>query len=132
MTEAVRSRSGSFMVSLPLAEAVPLFTAEGERRWVKGWDPEILSGNGERGSAFVTHAADGRRTTWIVAQADAAAGRLSYARLVEGLNIGLIEVSCLKWWCRLDVLMCTLSASSSMRSGDAKFAFSHVIAWATG
>jgi hypothetical protein len=88
------SQSGSFFVAAPLAEVMLLFTAEGERRWVQGWDPEILSGAGERGSAFRSRDADGRATTWIVAHHDIAQGRVSYARLAEGSNIGLVEVSC--------------------------------------
>ena len=36
-------RQGSFVLPLPPAQAFDLFTAEGERRWVAGWDPEILS-----------------------------------------------------------------------------------------
>ena len=32
-------RTGVVAMDLPFAEAFPLFSAEGERRWVAGWDP---------------------------------------------------------------------------------------------
>lgn len=35
-------RSGEFVLPLPLVEALPLFTPEGERACVPGWEPEYL------------------------------------------------------------------------------------------
>ena len=32
-------RTGVVAMDLPAAEAFPLFSAEGERRWVAGWAP---------------------------------------------------------------------------------------------
>ena len=93
MTETARSQTGSFLLPAPLARVMPLFTAEGERRWAKGWDPEILSGAGERGSAFRTRDGNGRISHWIITRHDPAGGRVSYARLAEASNIGLVDVS---------------------------------------
>jgi hypothetical protein len=73
---------------------MPLFTALGERSWAAGWDPVILSGREERGTAFVTRAPNGRETTWIVVDYRPAEGRASYARLAQGSNIGLVDVIC--------------------------------------
>jgi hypothetical protein len=78
----------------PLAQVLPLFTAEGERVWAPGWDPEILSGQGERGSVFRTRGHDGIETTWIVTEFSPSQGRASYARLKEGSNMGLVDVVC--------------------------------------
>ena len=88
------SQTGSFCLSAPLDAVMPLFTAEGERRWAKGWAPEFLSGGVARGSAFRTRNAQGQVTTWIVVAFDPHAGRASYARLAEGSNIGLVDVAC--------------------------------------
>jgi hypothetical protein len=56
-------------VPLPADEAMALFTARGERRWVEDWDPEFPAGEpseeGE-GTVFVTRA-NGRSTYWVVA-----------------------------------------------------------------
>ena len=64
------------------------------RRAQLGARPQILSGDVERGSAFVTRAHSGIETTWIVADYRPAEGRVSYARLAQGSNIGLVDVVC--------------------------------------
>ena len=84
----------SFRLEAPLARVFPLFTAEGERSWAPGWEPLMLSGAVERGSAFSTRAHSGIETTWIVADYRPAEGKVSYARLAQGSNIGLVDVTC--------------------------------------
>lgn len=94
MSYASGSQTRTFTLPAPCARVFPYFTAEGERRWAPGWAPEMLSGDRERGSTFRTRAADGRVTTWIVSAYEPAAHRVSYARLAEGSNIGLVDVRC--------------------------------------
>lgn len=89
-----RTRTGSFHLDAPRAQVLPLFTARGERDWAPGWDPAMLSGAEERGSAFLTGHPDGRTTTWIVIEYRPAEGRAGYARLAEDSNIGLVDVLC--------------------------------------
>jgi len=82
-----------FHLDAPLARVFPLFTALGEKAWAQGWEPELLSGREERGSVFRTvHGA--REATWIVVDYRPAQGRVSYARLVQGSNMGLVDVQC--------------------------------------
>jgi hypothetical protein len=85
---------GTFHLDAPLARVFPLFTAEGERAWAPGWEPRILSGAQERGSAFMTRSHDGQVVTWIVTEYRPAQGRAGYARLVQDSNIGLVDVRC--------------------------------------
>lgn len=94
MPPAARSQIRSFHLDAPRARVFPLFTAQGERRWAPGWDPLILSGAEERGSAFQTCNAEGQTSTWIVVDYRPAEGRASYARLAHGCNIGLVDVVC--------------------------------------
>jgi hypothetical protein len=94
MTTYPRTQIRSFHLDAPRARAFPLFTARGERDWAPGWDPLILSGAEERGSAFQTRNQGGQTTTWIVVDYRPAEGRASYARLAEGSNIGLVDVVC--------------------------------------
>jgi hypothetical protein len=94
MSAPPATQVGSFHLDAPLARVMPLFTAEGERSWAPGWEPVILSGNVERGSAFVTRGHTGVETTWIVTDYRPAEGRVSYARLAQGSNIGLVDVTC--------------------------------------
>jgi hypothetical protein len=94
MPAAPATQVRTFHLNAPLARVFPLFTAEGERAWAPGWEPRILSGFVERGSAFVTTAHDGAPVTWIVIDYRPAEGRVSYARLVQDSNIGTVDVIC--------------------------------------
>jgi len=85
---------GVFHLNAPVERVFPLFTAEGERAWAPGWEPRILSGSRERGSAFITSGHNGSTITWIVTDYRPAAGRVSYARLVQDSNIGIVDVTC--------------------------------------
>jgi hypothetical protein len=88
------SHTRTFHLAAPPARLMPLFTAAGERAWAQGWDPEILSGETERGSVFRTRA-HGHETTWVVVDYRPDAGRASYARIVRDLNMGIVDVSCI-------------------------------------
>jgi hypothetical protein len=84
----------SFHLDAPRDKVFPLFTARGEREWAPGWDPVMLSGAEARGSAFQTRNHNGQETTWIVIDYQPSEGRVSYARLAHGSNIGLVDVVC--------------------------------------
>ena len=88
-----RFQSRRFHLDAPRGRVFALFTARGEREWAPYWDPVMLSGAEERGSVFQTRS-DGRTTTWIVVEYLPAAGRVSYARLAHGSNMGLVDVIC--------------------------------------
>ena len=88
------SQIRGFHLDAALARVMPLFTARGEREWAPGWDPTLLSGAERRGSAFETVDHEGRKTTWIVVDYRPFEGRVSYARLAQGSNIGLVDVVC--------------------------------------
>ena len=94
MPAAPASRTGRFHLAAPCQRAFPLFTALGETQWAEGWHPDLLSGATGRGSVFRTRHPDGQTAVWIVVGYDPAAGRASYARLVEGSNMGLVDVRC--------------------------------------
>ena len=93
MSRTAASQVRSFHLDAPVARVFPLFTAVGEEAWAEGWGPELLSGQEERGSVFRT-VHDGRETTWIVVDYRPAEGRVSYARLAQGSNMGLVDVRC--------------------------------------
>lgn len=90
---APQSQTSSFRIEAPCARIFHLFTAEGERAWAPGWEPEILSGAVERGSVFRT-VADGRETVWVVTEYQPEQGRVGYARIAQGSNMGLVDVRC--------------------------------------
>lgn len=90
----VRHRlTGRITVPLPPAEAFPLFTARGERRWVPGWEPSFpapVTDDARPETVFQTHA-DERTTTWIVVEGTP--GRhIRYARVTPGTSAGTVSV----------------------------------------
>lgn len=91
---APTSREASFRVDAPIDRVFPLFTPLGERAWARGWDPEMLSGETARGTAFRTVGAGGVESVWIVTRYEPAAGAAGYARVAQGSNVGLVDVAC--------------------------------------
>ncbi|MCW8806812.1 MAG: SRPBCC family protein [Rhodanobacter sp.] len=88
------SRTRRFHLDATCQRILPLLTARGEEQWAQGWHPELLSGDRGRGSVFRTRRHDGHETVWIVTDDEPAAGRISYARLAGGSNMGLVDVRC--------------------------------------
>jgi hypothetical protein len=88
-------RTGAFRVSRPLAQAFPLFSPEGERRWVKGWIPEYLHPRGvpadSPGTVFQTHH-NNEETQWLVLRYSPADGVAEYVRITPGSRIGVVTI----------------------------------------
>ena len=86
-------RHGRLTLHGTLDDVVPLFTAEGERRWVEGWQPWFpLPGHvHERGEVWTTTAAS-RTTIWVTVERRVD-GAL-FARVTSEVSAGLVEVSC--------------------------------------
>lgn len=93
MAAAPLSNMRSFKLEAPCARVFPLFTAEGEKAWAPGWNPEMLSGDTARGSVFRTENHE-HETVWIVVDYQPALYRAAYARIAQGSNMGLVDVIC--------------------------------------
>lgn len=88
------SQTASFTLEAACRQVFPLFTAAGERLWAgPNWNPEMLSGSFRRGSVFRTRA-HGRETVWVVTDYRPDQGRVNYARIAQGSNMGLVGVRC--------------------------------------
>ena len=88
------AQTASFTLEASCRQAFPLFTAAGERLWAgPSWSPEMLSGSVRRGSVFRTRA-DGREAVWVVTNYHPDRGQVSYARIAQGSNMGLVDVRC--------------------------------------
>lgn len=87
--------SGHFKVALHAAAAIGLFTPEGERSWVPGWDPRYPAGqpSEDSGTVFVTLAGP-VETTWVVLEIDRPGAAASYARITPGRHAGVVRVGC--------------------------------------
>jgi len=87
------SRTGSFELDMTPEQALPLFTAPGEKLWISIWDPAILHGDGyEKGTTFVT-SNHGHTTYWLVIDYDTEAKHAQYARVTPDANTGTVDVS---------------------------------------
>jgi hypothetical protein len=88
-------RTGAFRVNRPLAQAFPLFSPEGERRWVKGWIPQYLHPrdipSDAAGTVFQTHH-NNEETQWLVLRYSPADGVAEYVRITPGSRIGVVTV----------------------------------------
>src|ERR671932_2532647 len=86
-------RKGRLTLRGTLADVVPLFTAEGERRWVADWEPwfPLRDHVHERGEVWTTTAAAGP-TIWVTA--DRRADGVLLARVTPNVSAGLVEVTC--------------------------------------
>ena len=78
-------RQGTLHVPLPPEEAIQLFTAEGERAWVPGWDPTHVSD-----TVFTTD--HHGHSIWVITDETATTRR--YARVTPGVQAGTVEVRC--------------------------------------
>jgi len=87
--------SGQFDVALPAAHAIGLFTPEGERAWVPGWDPSYPDGqpSEDPGTVFVT-GSGGVETTWVILEIDHPGATAAYARVTLGRHAGVVRVAC--------------------------------------
>jgi hypothetical protein len=87
--------TGSFEIPLEPARAIALFTAEGERAWVDGWDPSYPDPEASPdapGTVFLTAAHGGDPVKWMVA--GTGEGERSYARFDPSGVAALVEVRC--------------------------------------
>ena len=89
-------RTGDFTLPLPPAKALRLFSPEGERSWVNGWDPEYLHpshASTAPGTVFRTRHG-GEETLWLVLSYDPAQGEAEYVRVTPGSRMGTVRVKC--------------------------------------
>lgn len=68
-----------------------MFTAEGERAWAPGWDPEWADAEHVHEVGEVWSTSGPPATTWITVQADPDCVR--YARVAIGDSAGIVSVS---------------------------------------
>lgn len=88
-------RVGMVGMALPAEEAFWLFNADGERRWVAGWDPRFVHpaepGAGE-GVVFQTTRSDAAITTWVQIRHEPANGAASFVSVVPDHHVSIVDV----------------------------------------
>lgn len=88
------NRTAEITISLPLDQAMELFTPDGERRWAAGWDPRYPHPGRRKGpgTVFTTSHGD-RQTIWVIV--DHLPERIRYSRIADGLTAGTIAIEVL-------------------------------------
>ena len=88
---ATLKRSAEITVGLPQQQAMALFTAEGERRWAEGWNPQYPRPDRRDGPGAVFATAHGsHQTTWIMV--DHTPDGVRYARVAHGISAGTVAI----------------------------------------
>jgi len=95
-----KPRTVTFLGKVPVPTgpeaAFPLFSPEGERRWVPGWAPEILhppAGTWEAGQIFRTQEEMGE-AIWVITRLDRELHEAEYHRVEPGRYVARIAVAC--------------------------------------
>ena len=89
-------RTGDFTLRLPPEKALRLFSPEGEKHWVQGWEPEYLHPahpSTAPGTVFRT-SHGGEETLWLILSYDPAQGEAEYVRVTPGSRMGTVRVRC--------------------------------------
>ena len=92
------SHTGNFVLPVPIEDAFPLFSPEGEKVWAPGWDYENLMGTMELSEdyVFLTRSHDHAKTEaiWIVKAFDPDAYRVQFYKVEPGDKVGVVTVEC--------------------------------------
>ncbi len=88
------SRTGSFELPCPADRAFPLFSPEGERNWVRGWDPRpVFPERIEFARDTVFRTADaGEEAIWTIVAADWQTHEAEYVRVAPDSHTAHIVV----------------------------------------
>jgi len=87
---------GAISLSGSVEEVFPLFSPQGERLWVPGWDPELLHPPGTdwaEGMIFRTVEEMGE-AIWLVTRLEREAHKVEYVRVEPGRYVARVAVSC--------------------------------------
>jgi hypothetical protein len=96
----VATRSHTFKVHLPLADAFTLFEPIGEKNWAEGFDPVFATPESSTlgdDSIFTVEASHGgvkHQTIWLITRYDRAAALVDYRAVYPGVRVARITVHC--------------------------------------
>lgn len=90
------SHTTAFEIDQPAATLFPLFSAEGEKLWVPGWDYTDVMGYPEMHEDYVfltdSHDHAAGQAVWLVKRHDPEAWRVELYKVEPGDKVGLVKV----------------------------------------
>ena len=90
--------TASFRIREPVDRLFPLFSAEGEKRWVPGWDYENIMGGTEFHEDYVfmtkSHDHAASDAIWLVKRFQPEEHLVQFYKVEPEEKIGIIEVQC--------------------------------------
>ena len=90
--------SETFTIEQPIEAVFPLFSAEGERLWVPGWDYVNIMGTTvlHEDYIFLTESHDHASTDaiWLVKRYEPENHFVQFYRVEPGMKVGVISVGC--------------------------------------
>ena len=90
--------SKSFQMPVPVDELFPLFSAEGEKHWVPGWDYENVMGTTQLSEdyVFLTKSHDHRAADaiWVVKRYEPDSYFVEFYKVEPEEKVGVIRVKC--------------------------------------
>jgi hypothetical protein len=88
----------AFKMNVPIADIFPLFSPEGEKHWVPGWDYKNVMGTTELSDDYVfltkTHDHGTSDAIWIVKKYDPKLHFVQFYKIEPGEKIGVVTVKC--------------------------------------
>jgi len=88
----------AFEMPVSVARLFPLFSPEGEKAWIPGWDYENIIGTADLCEDYVfltkTHDHAAVDAIWIVKEYDPESYRVQFYKIEPGEKIGVVRVDC--------------------------------------
>ncbi len=88
----------AFEMALPVSELFPLFSPEGEKYWVPGWDYQNVMGTTELSEDYVfltkSHDHGATDAIWLVKKYERDAHLVEFYRIEPSDKVGLVKVKC--------------------------------------
>jgi hypothetical protein len=92
------SHTKTFEMAYPIAELFPLFSPEGEKYWVPGWDYENVMGTTELSEDYVfltkTHDHGTTDAIWVVKKYDPQSHLVQFYKIEPEDKIAVVTVEC--------------------------------------
>ena len=112
----------SFEMNFPVDVLFPLFSPEGEKAWVPGWDYQTPMETAELSEdyVFLTKSHDHGTTDaiWLVKKYEKAAHLIELYKIEPGEKVGLVKVKCSKTSAQRTVIEVTYRYLALSESGE--------------